>query len=468
MRAAQRAPPWGNAWALQQAVDAGAAPLRADAVGALDTPLALPCGASLPNRLAKAAMTEGLAGPDGLPNERHQRLYRTWARSGVGLQITGNVMVDGDHLERPGNVILERRPGAGARARFRAWADAATAEGGHVWMQISHAGRQTQKAVNRNPKSASDVKLGLPGGQFARPQPLSDAEIRNLVGRFADAAAVARETGFSGVQVHAAHGYLISQFLSPMTNRRGDAWGGSLENRARLLREIVAATRASTGGDFAISVKLNSSDFQKGGFGPDDARQVVAWLEADGVDLIELSGGTYEQPRMLEFEGLEPAEEIPLRPSTRRREEFFLAFASELKGVVRVPLMVTGGFRTAKGMDDAVREDGIAMIGIGRPLCGDPLCTRALLREGADLPRFERQLGNPGRFFGVDSPLKLVKAIASFSVMAWYYDQIESMADGRPNDPDPACLRRFIALQRREAQWLRARRELLARSAARR
>ena len=426
--------------------------------GMLNVPLTLPCGLVLPNRLAKAAMTEGLASPDGLPNERHVQLYRTWARSGVGLQITGNVMVDGDHLERPGNVILDRKMGPAELARFRAWTDAARAEGGHLWMQISHAGRQTQKAVNPQPKSASDVKLGLPGGQFARPTPLTGDEIRALVDRYAAAAVVARETGFTGAQIHAAHGYLISQFLSPMTNRRSDEWGGSLENRARFLRAIVAATRAKTGRDFAISVKLNSSDFQKGGFGADDARQVVAWLATDGVDLIELSGGTYEQPRMLELEGLEPVEEIRLRPSTRQREAFFLAFASELKDVVRVPLMVTGGFRTAQGMVEAIRDDGIAMIGLGRPLCGDPLCTRALLREGTDLPRFERRLGSPGHFFGVDSPVQLVKAIASFAVMAWYYDQIVLMADGKPNDPDPASFRRFLALQRSQAAWIKARR----------
>jgi 2,4-dienoyl-CoA reductase-like NADH-dependent reductase (Old Yellow Enzyme family) len=370
------------------------------------------------------------------------------------------VVVDGDHLERPGNVILDRAMGPAELARFRAWADAARAEGGHVWMQISHAGRQTQKAVNPHPKSASDVKLGLPGGQFARPTPLTGEEIRALVDRYAAAAAVAREAGFDGVQVHAAHGYLISQFLSPMTNRRTDEWGGSLENRARFLRAIVAATRSKTGRDFAISVKLNSSDFQKGGFGADDARQVVAWLEADGVDLIELSGGTYEQPRMLELAGLEPVEEIRLRASTRQREAFFLAFASELRDVVRVPLMVTGGFRTAQGMEEAIRDDGIAMIGLGRPLCGDPLCTQRLLREGADLPRFEKQLGNPGHFFGVDSPLKLVKTVASFSVMAWYYDQIVLMGEGKPNDPDPSCFHRFVALQRSQAAWLKARRAL--------
>jgi len=428
----------------------------------LKTPLQLPCGVVLKNRLAKAAMTEGLAGPDGLPDERHARLYRTWAESGVGLLITGNVMVDGNHLERPGNVIVDRAFEPRERASFKAWADAASADGCQMWMQISHAGRQTQKLVNPRPKSASDVQLGLPGGQFGRPVPLTSDEIRNLVERYAEAAAVARETGFGGVQVHAAHGYLISQFLSPNANRRQDEWGGSLENRARFLRAIVAATRARTGRDFAIGVKLNSSDFQKGGFGPDDARQVVAWLEEDGVDLIELSGGTYEQPRMLELEGLEPVEEIRLRASTRQREEFFLGFASELKGVVGVPLMVTGGFRTARGMAAAVRDDGIAAIGIGRPLCGDPLCTQRLLRDGTDLPRYERLLGNPRHFFGVNSPVKLVKAIASFSVMAWYYDQIVLMSEGRPNDPDLACFRRFVALQRRQAAWMKARRAWLS------
>jgi 2,4-dienoyl-CoA reductase-like NADH-dependent reductase (Old Yellow Enzyme family) len=233
--------------------------------------------------------------------------------------------------------------------------------------------------------------------------------------------------------------------------------GGSLENRARFLRSIVAATRAKTGAGFAIGVKLNSSDFQKGGFGPDDARQVVSWLEEDGVDLVELSGGTYEQPRMLELQGIEPVEEIRLRAGTRDREAFFLGFAAELKGAVGVPLMVTGGFRTASGMAAAIRDDGIAAIGIGRPLCGDAACTQKLLRDGTDLPRFERRLGNPAGFFGTNSPLKLVKVVASFAVMAWYYDQIVLLAEGRENDPDPATFRRFLALRRKENEWLKGR-----------
>jgi len=423
----------------------------------LNAPLTLPCGLVLKNRLIKAAMTEGLAGTDGLPNERLNQLYRTWAASGVAVLITGNVMVDSAHLERPGNVIADRPLGPRERARFRAWADAAQTDGCQLWMQISHAGRQTQKKINPHPKSASDVQLGVPGGQFARPTPLRGDEIIALVERYAEAAELARDCGFSGVQIHAAHGYLVSQFLSPKANRRQDEWGGSLENRARFLRRIVAATRAKTGKDFALSVKLNSSDFQQGGFGPDEARQVAAWLEADGIDLLELSGGTYEQPKMLQFVGLQPPEEIKLRDSTRQREAFFLGFAAELKGRVGVPLMVTGGFRSAPGMAAAIRDDGIAAIGIGRPLCGDPLCTQKLLENGADLPRYEKRLGNAAGFFGINSPLKLVKVIASFSVMAWYYDQIVLMGEGRPNDPKPALLKRFLALQLREYRWLKAR-----------
>lgn len=431
----------------------------------LNSPLSLPCGLTLKNRLIKAAMTEGLAGPDGLPNDKLCRLYRTWAESGVAVLITGNVMVDGTHLERPGNVILDHEMSVSDADAFRAWAQAGSQENCQMWMQISHSGRQTQKRVNPAPKSSSDVPLGLPGGQFARPVPLNSDEIHRLVECFATAARQARDCGFSGVQIHAAHGYLISQFLSPKVNRREDEWGGSLENRARFLRSVVSAVRAQAGSDFAVSVKLNSSDFQKGGFGPDDARQVVRWLEQDGVDLIELSGGTYEQPKMLEFEGLEAPEEISLRASTRSREAFFQGFAAELKDEVSVPLMVTGGFRAAAGMAAAIRSDGIDAIGIGRPLCGDPRCTLKLLEEGEDLPRFERILGSPKGLFGVNSPVKMIKVVASFAVMAWYYDQIVLLGNGMENDPEPKPWKRFLALQGREAKWLKARQAWLSEAA---
>lgn len=439
--------------------------MKAGNLDTLNQPLVLPCGQLLKNRLVKAAMTEGLAGPDGLPNERHARLYRTWAEGGPAVSITGNVMIDGSHLERPGNVILDRSLDNTERQAFRAWAEAGSAGGCQMWMQLSHPGRQTQKRVNPHPKSASDVRLGVPGGQFAKPSPLSGNEIQDLVERFASAALAAKECGFSGVQIHGAHGYLISQFLSPAANRRKDEWGSGLENRARFLRSVVAAVRSVTGHDFAVSVKLNSSDFQRGGFGADDARQVVRWLGEDGVDLVEISGGTYEQPKMLQLEGLQPPEEIKVRASTRKREAYFLAFAAELAEVAEVPLMVTGGFRTAVGMADAIERDGISAIGIARPMCGDPHCVNTLLQEGEDLPQFEKSLGNPRSLFGIHSPFKLVKLTASFGVMAWYYDQIVLMADGRENDPETHIFTRFLALQNREIEWMRGRRSWLKRAA---
>ncbi len=430
-------------------------------VDVLNEPLTLPCGLTLKNRLVKAAMTEGLAAPDGLPNEKHARLYRTWAEGGSAVLVTGNVMVDGSHLERPGNVILDHTLTEAERAPFRAWAKAGSINGCQVWMQISHTGRQTQKRINPRPKSASDVALRLPGGLFAQPQPLTADEIEQLIDRFAAAAKQAQTCGFGGVQIHAAHGYLISQFLSPAVNHRNDAWGGALENRARFLRSIVAAVKARTSGDFAVTVKLNSSDFQKGGFAPDDARQVVRWLAEDGVDLIELSGGTYEQPKMMELEGLEPAQQIKGQESTRAREAFFLDFAAELKREVSVPLMVTGGFRSARGMVDAVGDDGISAIGIGRPLCGDPDCVARLLHRGEDLPRFERRLGNQRGLFSVNSASKIVKVVASFAVMAWYYDQIMAMGDGRSPDTDPHTFKCFLALQFRELVWIKGRKTWL-------
>ena len=268
----------------------------------LAAPLALPCGAVLPNRLAKAAMTEGLADAGLRATDRLARLYRRWSEGGAGLLVTGNVQIDRFVLERPGNVVLDSRwlpsVDATARARLADWARAGTVAGNHLWMQISHAGRQSPRYVCREPLAPSAVPLQLMGN-YATPRALRDDEIVALIGRFADAAAIARDCGFSGVQIHAAHGYLISSFLSPLTNRRTDAWGGALEHRARLLLQTVRAVRAAVGPGFPVGVKLNSDDFRQGGFSHDECLRVVEWLGDAGIDLLEISGGTYEQPRLL-------------------------------------------------------------------------------------------------------------------------------------------------------------------------
>ncbi|MFQ3228603.1 MAG: 2,4-dienoyl-CoA reductase-like NADH-dependent reductase (Old Yellow Enzyme family), partial [Porticoccaceae bacterium] len=197
--------------------------------------LTLPCGAVLPNRLSKAAMTEGLATAEGIPTAELARLYGLWSDGGAGMLLSGNIIIDKDHLERPGNVVIDRPPSPQMHDALVGWATAATRNGNQFWAQISHAGRQTQKLVNKNPKAPSAVKLGLPGGQFGEPVALMIDEIHDIVQRFGVCAAAVKEAGFTGVQIHAAHGYLLSQFLSPRSNQRIDVYGGDLANRARAL-----------------------------------------------------------------------------------------------------------------------------------------------------------------------------------------------------------------------------------------
>lgn len=388
-------------------------------------------GQTFRNRIAKAAMTEGLAGADGVPCAAHDMLYRRWADRGCGLLITGNVVIDRNHRERPGNVVVDGPLTSEAKAAWARWAAAATARdsGGdtQAWVQISHAGRQTQKNVNAHPRAPSAVPLALPGGQFGLPHPLTGIEIEDLIARWAHAAVVSREAGFTGVQIHAAHGYLISQFLSPLANLRRDEWGGSLENRARLLTEVVKAVRAGVGADFTISVKLNSADFQKGGFGFDDCLIVAGWLADLGVDCLELSGGTYEQPAMMDMEGLTPRDE-PKQQSTRAREAYFVSLAKALMAARTPPLMVTGGFRSLNAMDDALAS-GIALVGVGRPLCAEPDCVAELLAGHIEeLPRFEERLAIGPGWLGPASPFKLVRTINGFAAQAWYYQQIRRIA----------------------------------------
>ena len=417
----------------------------------LSRPLKLPCGAELPNRLAKAAMTEGLATPDGLPTPELERLYGIWSDGGAGLLLSGNIQVDADHLERPGNVVIDREPDAAMRAALASWARTATRNGNHFWAQISHAGRQTQKIVNPHPKAPSAVKLGLPGGQFGEPVALTIPEIEEIVRRFGICAAAVKEAGFTGVQVHAAHGYLLSEFLSPRSNLRQDRYGGELANRARALLEAVAATRAAVGPDFPVAVKLNSADFQQGGFAFEDSLQVAAWLEEAGVDLIEISGGTYEQPRLMGLEGMEEAEEQQVARSTMMREAYFVDFALAMQEQVSVPLMVTGGFRQRAAMEQAVAGGGADLVGLGRPMCVMTDAPARLLAGLEELPRYENQLSLLPPWLGFLSRARALRAAAGFAVQFWYYAQLDLI--GREGRAQPglsvfAATRRVMSLQK--------------------
>lgn len=416
----------------------------------LEHPLTLPCGVTLRHRLCKAAMTEGLADEQLRPTDRHQRLYRRWSEGGAALLLTGNVMIDRRVLERPGNVALDPLADYESRGeafqKLRAWAGAGTRSGNHLWMQLSHAGRQSPRYVTAEPLGPSAVQLEL-AGNYARPRALREDEIFDLVQRFARAARVAREAGFTGVQIHSAHGYLLSAFLSPHTNRRKDAWGGSVENRARFLVETLRATRRSVGADFPVSVKLNSDDFRKNGFSNADCLRVVELLNAERVDLLEISGGTYEQPRLLGAVGRSETVAEPLRASTVQREAYFLDYAKNIRQVARMPLMLTGGFRSREAMEQALRESACDVVGLGRPFCTMPDVAHRLL-DGtiAQAPAFERSLRLSSQpWLSGASPLFPVKLLNVLGAQAWYYMQLFRLADGEEANLSMGIVRAFVA-----------------------
>ncbi|MFT4097748.1 MAG: NADH:flavin oxidoreductase/NADH oxidase family protein [Rhodoblastus sp.] len=341
----------------------------------LFSPLALPNGATVPNRIAKAAMEENMADGDHAPSPELLRLYAAWAAGGAGLIITGNVMVDARAMTGPGGVVLEDDRHLD---RFTAWAAAGRANGAQMWMQINHPGRQMPAALGQPTVAPSSLALDL-GAQsnlFARPREMTAADIADVERRFVTTAKLAERAGFTGVEIHAAHGYLVSQFLSPLSNHRADQWGGSLENRARLLLDIVRGVRAAVAPGFAVAVKLNSADFQRGGFSPEDARTVVQMLGPLGVDLVELSGGSYEAPAMM---GAARDER------TLAREAYFLDFARDIATVATMPLMVTGGIRR-RAVAEQVIASGVAMAGVATALAIEPDLPRKWRSGGDDAP----------------------------------------------------------------------------------
>jgi 2,4-dienoyl-CoA reductase-like NADH-dependent reductase (Old Yellow Enzyme family) len=233
-----------------------------------------------------------------------------------------------------------------------------------MWMQISHPGRQVRgemPGVAWGP-SAVPVELGKHSKRFGKPVAMTEAQIGETIGRFATTAGLAERAGFDGVEVHAAHGYLLSQFLSPLVNKRSDRWGGTLENRARLLLDVVGEIRSVVSPSFAVAVKLNSADFQRGGFDADDAARVIEMLEPLGVDLVELSGGSYESPAMAGR---------PADGHTAAREAYFLELAADLAKTSPLPLMLTGGI-TRRETAETVLSSGVEVVGMGTAIAVTP------------------------------------------------------------------------------------------------
>ncbi|GAB1308683.1 NADH:flavin oxidoreductase/NADH oxidase family protein [Urechidicola sp. KH5] len=325
----------------------------------LATPFKLPCGVVLKNRIVKAAMTERLADKNNHSTQALCRLYEHWSSTGSAVLLSGNIMVDGRYKESGGNVVIEDESGLD---QLKQWTNSATKHGNQFWAQLSHAGRQATIFSTFKPIAPSAVqlkKLGL----FAKPKAMTIAQIEDVIERYVNTAVICKKAGFTGVQFHGAHGYLLSQFLSLRTNWREDEYGGSIENRSKVLVTIIKKARVALGVDFPISVKLNSADFQRGGFEENDAFYVIEQLEKLGVDLLEISGGTYENIAFFE--------KANLRESTRKREAFFMDFADKLRNRSNIPLMVTGGFRTKSFCEDVIANKELDMIGFGRPYLAD-------------------------------------------------------------------------------------------------
>ena len=382
----------------------------------LSKELRLPNGITLSNRLAQSAMTEHLATGDGAPSWQLIEAYRRFAVSGAALIISGNVMVNGWSLEAARNVVIEDER---HMPQLRQWAATTSGTDARLILQLSLSGRQTQRGLalagrRQDVATASAVPLTIGGPLFKPPRALTDPEIRQIIAQFTSAARIAAEAGFAGVQIHAAHGYLLSQFLSPLVNQRTDQWGGSVQNRMRMLIEVLRAVKSLTPEAFLLTVKMNVSDFQSGGFDADDALIVAQALENEGVHLIEFSGGTYESSAMIDGG--------PALDQSGAPEPYFLTYAQRFARELTVPVMLSGGFRSRTAMIDAVESGAADVIGLARPIAVEQDFPRRILDGTTEVSLAKPQtVGN--------------KNIDDLLSGAWYQEQIARLGRGKPTLP---------------------------------
>lgn len=336
-------------------------------------PLELPCGSILKNRIIKSAMSDSLGDGTGHPSPEQIKLYRRWAKGGLAASIIGEVQQGPDYAEKPGNLVLDENSNLDA---FGQLAQAGRENGAQLWLQLGHAGALAY-APTSNPKGPS--ALDLPGLCCAE---MSISEIRQVPARFANTARLGRQSGFTGVQIHAAHGFLLSQFLSPLFNKRQDDYGGSIVNRMRLLLQTITAVRAAVGDEFPVVIKLNSTDQLEGGLSQQDALQVVEALNATSIDLIDISGGTY-------FPGAKAASD------TAGRGPYFLDFATRARARTTKPLMLTGGFKTHAQAIEALSDGAVDVVGLARALVLEPDLPQLWQNNQMPAPTFPRFKTNP-------------------------------------------------------------------------
>jgi 2,4-dienoyl-CoA reductase-like NADH-dependent reductase (Old Yellow Enzyme family) len=315
-------------------------------------------GMALANRLVRSATWEGMCEPDGWPTEKLVKCYADLARGGVGLIISSYSFVRPDGKQLPGQMGIYTDAFAD---EMKTLTSAVHAHNGKICMQLVHAGGQTSsRTIGTTPLAPSAVDAA----QFPeRPVELSAEDIRDIITQFGGAAARARSYGFDAVQLHGAHGYLINQFLSPLTNKRSDQYGGSIENRQRFPMEVYRSVRSAVGKDFPVLIKLNVSDNLEGGLQPEDALNAAMLLDQEGIDAIEVSAGT---PASGDF--------TPIRLGIERKEQeaYNLHLAGRVKAEVGCPVMVVGGIRSIEVAEEIIERGDADYISLARPLIREP------------------------------------------------------------------------------------------------
>ncbi|TVR05691.1 MAG: NADH:flavin oxidoreductase/NADH oxidase family protein [Spirochaetaceae bacterium] len=361
----------------------------------LAQPLELPCGTVLKNRLVKSPMSDSLGNGEGNPTEAQKRLYERWAEGGIAVSMIGEVQGDPRFPERPGNLVLGAHTD---RPAMQALIRRATVTGAQLWPQLGHAGALSYGPIS-HPKGPS--ALNIEGLQCAG---MTRDEIQQLPGMYATTALHAKTLGFNGVHLHAGHGFLLSQFLSPLFNHRNDEYGGSIQSRCRIVLEIIDAMRAAVGPSFPVGIRINSSDKLDGGLTEADAIEVIRLLDQVSIDLIDISGGTY-------FPGAKASSE------GSGRGPYFVDFARRAKEITKVPLMVTGGFKTHEHARAAVADGATDIVGLGRALVLDPRLASIWLAG---------RTGDPD-FPGFESP-------PTGGITAWYTMRLTALGEDREDE----------------------------------
>jgi 2,4-dienoyl-CoA reductase-like NADH-dependent reductase (Old Yellow Enzyme family) len=387
----------------------------------------LPNGSILKNRIVKSAMSENFGTRHHAPSKGLINAYKVWAKGNPGLLITGNIMIDSMALGEARNVVVEDYKDF---ELLKKWAKSVEGTGVHLWPQINHPGRQAFAAINRETvgPSAISLNMGNTSKMFKLPTALTEEAIWDIIKRFGNTARIMKEAGFTGCQIHGAHGYLVSQFLSPISNVRTDQFGGSISNRARFVLEIYREIRYQVGSGYPIGIKINSADFQTGGFTELESLEVIRLLENEGIDLIEISGGTYEKPAMIQGDR---------KKSTIAREAYFLDYIEKARKLIKTPLLLTGGIRSVSVMEKALKDGNLDFIGLARPFCLYPNLANQVF-DGS-VKRFETPIPNIG--------IKFLDKLGGVE-LPWYELQIQRIGKGKsPKNNLPGTLALWFSLK---------------------